>query len=286
MPELPEVETVVRSLRPRLTGQRIQSARISGQRMRRSGPTRWVKSIGGQMVREVRRRGKWIIIELDDGHLLVHLGMTGQLRVVPVKEPVAPHTHVTLRLGRKHELRFRDERRFGSVAHFANAAALQAFLDDKLGPEPFELEPTAWRNALQRTRRAIKAVLLDQAVVAGVGNIYADESLHRARIHPATPAQNLAPRMMNALRLALSEVLTVAIECRGSSIRNYLDGNGACGGYQEEFRVYQRYGEPCGRCGAMIERIRLAGRSTHFCPCCQRMPASRHRLVTNPARQR
>jgi formamidopyrimidine-DNA glycosylase len=273
VPELPEVETVVRDLRSLLVGRRIASVEASDQPLRKSWSAEWGPLLSGRQIQELHRRGKWIDIALDrDLHLVFHLGMTGQLVVKSAKEPREPHTHLVFALDRgSTQLRFRDIRRFGSGTLFQSPAEVRQFFEEAgLGPEPFELDPTYWRERLGSTERSLKAVLLDQRVVAGVGNIYADETLFSARLHPARLGKDLTPAEADRLRRAIAEVLTEAIEKRGSSIRNYVGGSGLQGEYQNEFRVYGRTGEPCPRCGTLIESIRLAGRATHFCPSCQK----------------
>jgi formamidopyrimidine-DNA glycosylase len=228
-------------------------------------------------VAEIRRRGKWIVIVLDqEYHLVIHLGMTGQLRVHPAHEPLANHTHVVLDLDRgRQQLRFRDVRRFGSATLIPGRARLDDFFEEaQLGPEPFGLDRQYWRQRLAGTRRCLKAVLLDQRVLAGVGNIYADEALFEARLHPACIGRALNRANADRLRRAIVTVLQRAIEKRGSSIRDYRDGSGFRGRYQDEFRVYGRPGKPCVRCRQTIECIRLAGRATHFCPRCQTIPSA------------
>jgi formamidopyrimidine-DNA glycosylase len=256
-------------VRPSLLGRTVRGVSTSGLKLRRDRPAGWADALVGRRFTSLSRRGKWIVAGLDAGALLIHLGMTGQLRVVDPAEAVAPHTHCRFALDDGRELRFRDERRFGSVDHFADPDALTRFLDARLGPEPFDLDPIAWRSALKRTRRCIKAALLDQAVVAGVGNIYADESLFVARVPPTARACRLTAAQAERLRVAIAEVLRRAVETNGSSIRNYLDGAGERGSYQHEFRVYGRTGEPCRDCGGPIRRRVIAGRSTHDCPRCQ-----------------
>ena len=272
VPELPEVETVVRDLRPHLTGRRFDAARASKKALRKPWRPAWNAQLVGRIVEAVRRRGKWIVLDLNDGaHLVVHLGMTGQFRVFAVGEPIADHTHLVFRLDDGRELRFRDIRRFGSATLFAARSDLDAFFAaTKLGPEPFDLAAAPWREALTRTDRCLKAVLLDQGVVAGVGNIYADESLFEAKLHPARPASGLSAAEAERLRKAVVVVLNRAIEKRGTSIRTYVGGTGLKGAYQEEFRAYGRTGSPCRRCRTTIVRVRLAGRSTHYCPRCQK----------------
>jgi formamidopyrimidine-DNA glycosylase len=179
--------------------------------------------------------------------------------------------HLVLVLHDGRELRFRDVRRFGSAALFPDSEALERFFAKAgLGPEPFTVDPAYWRQRLGATRRCLKAVLLDQRVVAGVGNIYADESLFEAQLHPARRACEVSSREARRLGQAVAVVLARAIDCRGSSIRDYVGGSGQKGRYQDEFRVYGRPGAPCPRCRRPIERIRLAGRSTHYCPRCQK----------------
>jgi formamidopyrimidine-DNA glycosylase len=271
MPELPEVETVVRDLRPHLVGRRIQRLRASKLALRRPWQPRWRRQVLERTIRSIERRGKWILIDLDGPWLLVHLGMTGQFTVVPTGTQREDHTHLIFTLADAGlELRFRDVRRFGSATLFPDRQSLDGFFaQTRLGPEPWALAPAYWQERLRKARRCLKAVLLDQTVVAGVGNIYADESLFQARLHPALQACDLKPRRCEALRRAVIAVLERAIGLRGASIRDYIGGSGLKGGFQEEFCVYGRGGAACPRCRTPIEVIRLAGRSTHFCPKCQ-----------------
>ena len=270
MPELPEVETVVRDLRPLLIGRSFAKIVVSRKALRRKWSRSWHAQLLGQRVEEIERRGKWIRIDLGDPWLLVHLGMTGQFTVVG-KSPRETHTHFVFMLDDGNELRFRDVRRFGSVSYYPNRAELDAFfVQSALGPEPFDLDPAYWRHRLKSAKRNLKAILLDQTTVAGVGNIYADESLFEARLHPTILGQRITAEQAERLRHAIVAVLTRAIEQRGSSIRDYIGGSGLKGKMQDEFCVYGRTGEPCLRCRSAIEKITLAGRSTHFCPRCQR----------------
>jgi formamidopyrimidine-DNA glycosylase len=226
----------------------------------------------GRRIESVSRRGKWIVIHLEEErYFVVHLGMTGQLTVVSSERPRADHTHLWLDLDeRSAQLRFRDVRRFGSASLFANRATLEEFFRrSSLGPEPFDIDRFYWREKVAQTRRCLKAVLLDQQVVAGVGNIYADESLFAAMLSPSQLGRQTAAREADRLRMAVVKVLRRAIDHRGSSIRDYIGGSEAKGRFQNEFCVYGRAGQPCVRCRAIIQRIRLAGRSTHFCPRCQ-----------------
>jgi formamidopyrimidine-DNA glycosylase len=265
MPELPEVETVVRDLRPLLVGRRLGAAVVGGK-LRRP----WSGDVSGAVVQALRRRGKWIVAELEpEGRLVVHLGMTGQLTVVGGGEAVADHVHVRFPLDDGRELRFRDVRRFGSVELFPDEAAVTAFLGERLGPEPDELEAEAFAAAVRGSKRPVKATLLDQTVVAGVGNIYADEALHRAGLHPERRGPTLTPAECERLRLAVAEVIAFAIEHRGSSIRDYIGGSGLRGEFQHEHRAYGRGGQPCLTCETAIRVVRVGGRSSHFCPQCQ-----------------
>jgi formamidopyrimidine-DNA glycosylase len=283
VPELPEVETVVRDLRPLLVGRRFVTVRrASKHTLRRPWDRTWARLLTGRTVDAITRCGKWIVLHLDDGSfLVVHLGMTGQLTVAGSDTPLPDHLHLLFDLDDGvHQLRYRDVRRFGSVTRFAGQNELDAFFaENGLGPEPFDLDARAWRRSLAGTRRAIKAVLLDQGVVAGVGNIYADEALFVARLHPARRGCDLTAAEADRLRQAVAKVLTTAIEKRGSTIRNYVGGSGLAGGYQDEFLVYGRKGECCPRCGTAIAHLRLAGRSAHYCPNCQPKPRARRRTA-------
>jgi formamidopyrimidine-DNA glycosylase len=272
VPELPEVETVVRDLRPLLVGRRIRRVEAGPQQLRQPWDAAWGPLLVGRTVTAIRRRGKWIVLDLDNhAGLVVHLGMTGQFTVERSATPRADHTHLVFALdGTGDHLRFRDIRRFGSARFFADAADIDRLLDAQLGPEPWDLPTARWRDSLRNTRRCLKAVLLDQRVVAGVGNIYADESLFVAKLPPTQTGADTTPAQAERLRQAVVAVLEKAIEYRGSTIRNYVGGSGRKGGYQEEFRVYGRTGEPCVRCRRPIEVMRLAGRSTHYCPKCQK----------------
>jgi len=279
VPELPEVETIVRELRPQLVDRRISAVRMSRQRLRKQWQKSWERQLIHHRVAAIRRRGKWILLDLDpDLHLVIHLGMTGQLTIRPAQELLRTHTHLVFSLDGGHsELRFRDTRRFGSATLFASGAELERFFEEvELGPEPFHLNAKYWQQRLAATRRCLKAVLLDQRVVAGVGNIYADESLFQARLHPARLGNEVSATEAMRLRRALIRVLNRAILQRGSSIRDYVGGSGQRGQYQEEFRVYQRAGQPCPRCRKPIACIRLAGRATHFCARCQPLSDSKN----------
>jgi formamidopyrimidine-DNA glycosylase len=270
MPELPEVETVVRDLRLRAVGRTVTAVRVGAKALRTPWDAAWGPGVVGRRIDGLRRRGKWIVVELTGPRLVIHLGMTGQFTAVAATEPEPDHLHLVFALDDGTELRFRDVRRFGSVTRYPDEPAVEAFFATAdLGPEPFGLDAAAFREALRGSARCLKAILLDQTVVAGVGNIYADEACSHAGIHPARPGTSLTPTECDRLREAIEHVLTTAIAARGSTIRDYVGGSGLAGGYQLAHRVYGRTGEPCRTCGRAIECVRLAGRSSHFCPRCQ-----------------
>jgi formamidopyrimidine-DNA glycosylase len=273
VPELPEVETVVRDIRPALVSRTISSVRRSKLALRSAWSAQWKKVLLGQRIVEVRRHGKWIFMPLANGRIVViHLGMTGQLTVVPEASPVADHTHFVLGLeDTGMQLRFRDTRRFGMVALLDPYGTIGEYLEKLgLGPEPFHVNADYWCGQLGKTRRSLKAILLDQRVVAGVGNIYADESCFAAKLHPGRTGISLTTGEVRRLAEAVPSVLHRAIDKRGSTIRDYVGGSGLRGGFQDEFCVYGRTGLPCVRCGKSILHLRLAGRATHYCPRCQK----------------
>jgi len=263
VPELPEVETVVRSIAP-LVGRRIVSAEFRAARILRGGdPERMAARLAGCRIAAIRRYGKFILVTLSGGgYLLLHLGMTGRLLLgsAPGK-----HTHAIFTLDRG-VLQFDDSRQFGAIEVHEEFPARVA----RLGPEPLEIAARDFARALRRRRTRVKALLLDQTFVRGVGNIYADEALFRAGIHPMAITARL--RQDRALRLhrALAEVLTEAIAAGGSSISDYVDAEGRRGFFQVSHRVYQRTGEACVNCGAAVRRVVVAQRSSHFCPRCQK----------------
>jgi len=268
MPELPEVQTVVTTLRPRVLGRTIGRVVSLRQDIVTPAGVDLAARLAGRTVRSVERRGKRIVFTLDDANrFYIHLGMTGQVTVVNPQTPPPPHTHLELDLGTER-LRFRDPRRFGGVWWLGQQSA-----DAGMGPEPLDLRPAELHRRLAKTTRAVKNALLDQRLVAGLGNIYVDEALHAAHIHPLTPADQLSADAVGRLSRAIKATLRRAIRHRGSTLRDYLDADGAAGGFQRLHRVYDRAGHPCHRCNTPIERFVLGGRSTHFCPNCQ--PADR-----------
>ncbi|HUZ86400.1 MAG TPA: bifunctional DNA-formamidopyrimidine glycosylase/DNA-(apurinic or apyrimidinic site) lyase [Candidatus Baltobacterales bacterium] len=274
MPELPEVETIVVDLRPHLAGRTIIRCELLFPTIvRHPEPEAFIDSIAGARIESVGRRGKFILMGLGgDLLLVVHLGMTGQLRLVDAGYPVEKHTHAIFTLDDGRHLRYRDPRRFGRLLLGTEEALLHSKTMPRLGPEP--IDPGFAADELYRRlrgrRTSLKAVLLDQASIAGVGNIYADESLHRARLRPDRQAGSLSRKSAHRLHDSLRESLQVAIENRGSSVDTYRDAWGELGGQQEKLLVYGRAGEPCFTCGRPLSMIRLAGRTTVFCRRCQR----------------
>jgi formamidopyrimidine-DNA glycosylase len=274
MPELPEVETIVRGLAPRLRGRRVDGVWWSGQGLHlgRKVDLRGLRAVAvGRAVERVRRRGKYILLDVaggDDEGVIVHLGMTGRLRVQSVAAERAPHTHVVFALAGGDELRFVDPRRFGWVTPgrpIARDPAIAA-----LGPDPLsDLDAAALAQGLAEARTPIKAFLLDQRRIAGLGNIYVAEALFRVGAHPATPARRLArraPELLAAVRAALEG----GIARRGTTLRDYVDAEGLSGDNASALLVYGRAGQPCLRCGSTIRRRVDGGRATFFCPRCQR----------------
>ncbi|TME40872.1 MAG: bifunctional DNA-formamidopyrimidine glycosylase/DNA-(apurinic or apyrimidinic site) lyase [Chloroflexi bacterium] len=273
VPELPEVETIVADLRPHLVGRTITRCELAFPTIvRHPEPEEFIDAVVGMRIESVGRRGKYILIRFDNNVLLVvHLGMTGQLRLVDAVSPLAKHTHAVFFLENNMQLRYRDTRRFGRLLLGTQEALLSSKKMPQLGPEPIDPEFAAEElyRRLRKRRTALKAVLLDQGAIAGVGNIYADESLHRARLRPDRIARTVSKRSAVRLHESLRESLLVAIANRGSSVDTYRDAWGEIGGQQEKLLVYGRAGEPCFTCGRPLSSIRIAGRTTVFCRTCQ-----------------
>lgn len=292
MPELPEVETIVRDLRPQLTGRRIESlqltrdAAIRARLVRYPSATKFVRRLRGRTITSVERRGKYIVMPLnmapagtfgangalDSDRMIVHLGMTGHLRVWEPEETPVKHTHFRALLDSGLELRYDDPRQFGRlvVGTMGELIAARAF-PRRLGPEPIhgDLTEAEFERLVKARRRPVKSALLDQSFLAGVGNIYADEACFRAGIRPSRWTHRLTVRERRALYEAIQYVLENSIAARGSSIINYVDGFGLRGSNQEKLLVYGRSGEPCLICGTPLLRTRLAGRGTVYCRKCQ-----------------
>jgi len=283
MPELPEVETVARGLRQAVLGRRILSVTL-GKTDFIDDPVALEEHLPGRRIEAVERYGKFMLLRLSaeaatDGNggvaakrasLLVHLGMTGQMAPSPAGKPPEKHMHVCMLLDDGRELRYIDARRFGRIAYLTEAPLAKELT--RFGADPLEISKEEFSKRIRERRARIKALLLDQGVLRGVGNIYADESLWRAKIHPARIGAKLSRKQAETLWRALQEILQKAIVMRGSSISDFLDAEGEPGEYQRRHRAYGREGKGCNRCKATIRRGIVAGRSSYFCPYCQLAP--------------
>lgn len=270
MPELPEVETVVRGLRSLLIGRSIVGVSVGWPRtVARPAVDQFSEKIVRRSIVSIGRRGKYVVIRLDWGYLLVHLKMSGQLLVVPAGELADKHVHLLLDLDNGLQLRFRDVRKFGRVYFVEDPSEITA----SLGPEPLSEDFTLaeFRRLLASRRGRLKSLLLNQHFLAGLGNIYADEALYASRLHPLRRADSLTPEEQMRLYDAIRTVLGRAVESRGTTLSDggYMDARGEMGAYQEQIAVYGRGGEPCLRCQTSIQRMAIGGRSAHFCPRCQ-----------------
>jgi formamidopyrimidine-DNA glycosylase len=279
MPELPEVETIRRALAPRVEGRRLAAVDILDARWSRPRPPDdLAAALTGRRVERLGRRGKYLLWELEDEVTLIqHLRMTGTLLFDPAEEPA--HVRVRIGLDDGHALRYTDPRRFGTGELALGQPALQAFLDARLGLEPFDARctPDHLRREARGRTAPIKAFLLDQRRIAGVGNIYADEALFRAGIHPLRPAGALRPVQWEALHAGVVSALRAGIDARGASIDDFRDPDGARGTFQDTFLVHRRAGEPCPRCGGPVRKLVAAGRGTYVCERCQPRPRLRVR---------
>ncbi len=273
MPELPEVETIRRSLSARLLARRIERFEAAlPKAVKGIAPEEASARLAGQIIGGLSRRGKYLLLELANGdQLAFHLRMTGQLLLQEAGAERDPHTRLVFALDGREELRYVDQRKFGGFHYLAGGGDLPAGLAD-LGPEPLGAKFTQeyLANCLARRRIPIKGALLDQKMIAGIGNIYADEILHRAGIAPHRRADSLTPQELGALYASIRATLADGIAHRGTTRRNYVDGDGRPGGYQEKLAVYGRAGRPCPQCGAAVDRVRLCGRGTYYCPECQK----------------
>lgn len=273
MPELPEVETVARGLAKKLTGAAIEKAEVYLDKIVRPDPKSFARNVGGAVITGVGRRGKVILVELDRGLIAVHLKMTGGFVFVPAGQPPARHSHVRLVLrdpaGKVFETHYSDMRQFGWLHYLDPADLDQAEFFSQLGPDALAVGQKEFVGRLAGRRGRLKPLLLNQSFVAGLGNIYADEALHRAGLHPLCPAESLTDEGRRRLHKAVRQVLREAVKLGGSSIANFKDAEGKLGYFQTKHRVYGRSGQPCPACGCRIERIVLGGRAACFCPACQ-----------------
>jgi len=296
MPELPEVETVARGLQRAVVGRRILTVTL-GKTDFIDDPAALERHLPGRRIEAVERYGKFMLLRLSEASgadpenreaapasLMVHLGMTGNLAPYAPEQPAAKHTHVWMRLDDGRELRYTDPRRFGRMAYLSGetlAAHLTPF-----GAEPLQVSEEEFAERIRSRNARIKALLLDQTVLRGVGNIYADESLWRAKIHPAQRGTKLSEAQTRVLRRMLQQVLEKAIASRGSSISDFLDADGEPGEYQQHHRAYGREGKPCYRCRTAIRRTIVAGRSSFSCPKCQPAPRVRKHTAKRVTRSR
>lgn len=279
MPELPEVETVAQGLRERALGRRIAEVEVRHPGVIIGSPDDFAERLSGRTIAAVRRKGKVLVLALDSANgrerefLMIRLGMTGQVTVQPRQTPLESHTHVVMALddGRE-ELRFRDARRFGNL-RILTGGEMEKILT-ALGPDAREITEEQFLRALRGRYGAIKSWLMDQQMLAGLGNIYADEALFEARIHPLAQPGRVSPEAAHRLFRAVRKVLDRAVNLQGTSFRDFVDIEGRPGNFALRLKVYQRDCEPCRRCRTPIRRMVIAGRSSHFCPRCQ--PRPRH----------
>ena len=308
MPELPEVETVLRGLKARVLGRRLAAVEVRNSQVIQGDPEGFAAGVAGRRIAALHRKGKALAIELgsrngdavsehreagnrrtgkrgarnqEERFLVVRLGMTGQLVVVPREASLQPHTHVRLLLeGGAEELRYQDVRRFGRL-RYSTREELEAIFA-RLGPDAPEISEQEFLRAFEGRRGSIKGWLLNQGILSGLGNIYADEALFEARIHPLAQPGRLTSKAARRLHRAVKKILKHAVKLQGTSFRDYIDIEGRPGNFLPRLRVYQRTGKPCRRCATPIRRIVIAGRSSHFCPKCQ--PHPRHAAA--PSRRR
>ena len=271
MPELPEVETTRRGVEPHVVGRRIRDVVVRNPNLRWPVPQDLSRRLRGEEVRSVRRRGKYLLFDVADGHLLVHLGMSGRLTIVPEALPPRKHDHVDVRFEGAKMLRLTDPRRFGAMLWLPGVAEDHALLKD-LGLEP--LDSTFTGKALHERARgrkvAVKLFLMNSHVVTGVGNIYASEALFRAGVHPLRPAGKISRERWTRIAAAVRATLKRAVAKGGTTLRNFASVDGAPGYFLAECAVYGRDGKPCPKCGTAIKAIRQGQRSTFYCPKCQR----------------
>lgn len=269
MPELPEVETIVRALRagngaPPLPGQRVMQVTVGWPRhIAEPSLSVFRKRMRGREIQEINRRGKYLVFTLDKGTLLVHLRMSGDLMMAHSNSPRGPYDHTVFHLQNKWELRFSDARKFGRVHLVRDPNTVLG----KLGPEPLaeSFTPRRFEAMIKKRKRQVKPLLLDQTFLAGLGNIYTDEALHRAKLHPLRRSDSLNREDIHALWFGIREALQMGIQTNGASIDWVYRG----GSFQNHFLVYKRAGEPCVHCKTPIQRTVVAQRGTHFCPSCQ-----------------
>jgi formamidopyrimidine-DNA glycosylase len=279
MPELPEVETIARTLEPAVRSRVIAGIELLYRPLLRRGGRKGLEGLKGRRVLGVRRRGKMLLIACESGRTLVfHLKMTGQFSFAGATEPPDKHTRLVMRFeDGKNELRFRDVRKFGFLLCLEGDPMAACTELACLGPEPLDVGLADFAALIARRKGRIKSLLLDQTVIAGIGNIYADEMLFDSRIHPETSASSLGKKAIERLYDSMKKILALAIAEKGSTLQDYRDAEGKAGNFQFFHKVYDRKGEPCVTCGMPVRMTRIGGRSSHFCPRCQRKRAKRKR---------
>lgn len=283
MPELPEVETVLRGLRNRALGRRIIGVEVLHSGIIAGDADDFISRVNGRTFAAIQRKGKVLAAELagaknsEPVYLILRLGMTGQVTIPPLETPLESHTHVRMAFeGGREELRFRDVRRFGSMRCCTREEFETLF--KSLGPDAQQASEEEFLRAMRGRRGAIKSWLLNQQGVSGLGNIYADEALFEAGIHPLAQPGHVSAESACRLYRAVQKVLKRAVNLQGTTFRDYIDIEGRPGNYLQRLRVYQKTGESCPRCGTPIRRVVIAGRSSHFCPHCQRRPRHTARM--------
>lgn len=271
MPELPEVETTARGIRPLLCGKRVERVVVRRRKLRWPIPSRLARVLPGQRIRAVDRRGKYLLFQAETGTMLIHLGMSGHLRVVPSDNPPGPHDRLDLRIAGGRCLRLTDPRCFGCVL-WTEAAVNEHPLLAHLGPEPFDPKFSGHYlfKISRRRRTSIKNLIMDGRMVVGIGNIYANESLHWGGIHPGRASGRISRQRYDRLADSVRHVLTQAIEAGGTTLQDYVSASGKPGYFSMSLQVYNRAGQPCPRCRRSIRKSVLGGRATYYCPGCQR----------------
>ena len=268
MPELPEVETIVNGLQKQIVGKKIVRVRIILPKIVRGDAEDFITLVSGTTIQKVCRRGKMLVVDLAEGKsILIHLKLSGQLVFSSSDAPVIKHTHLILELSDGYQLRYLDVRQFGYLC-LTDASMVQELTPS--GADPLEISGDEFKGLIQSRKTRLKSLLLDQSFLAGIGNIYADEILHKVGIHPLQHSHTLNEIQITRLYQAMQEILRQAIEQRGSSISDYVDSSGQKGDYQRYHQVYQRQGQPCLTCHEKIVRVKIGGRSSHFCPNCQK----------------
>ncbi len=272
MPELPEVQTIVDALKKSIVGKKIKSINIDSSRVFSQNKASLKKGLKGRKIISIKRRGKFIIIEMSRNRsLLIHLGMTGGIFFSTENQLPEKHDHLIIKFTDRTQITYHDPRKFGKVKSVSSLEIDKNPEIAKLGPEPLKISENEFVNLLKKRKGRIKTTLLNQKVLAGLGNIYSDEALFDARIYPLTKADRLKEKMLSKLHLSIQKILKKAIRAGGSSVDDYLNIDGEKGFFQFHHKVYGREGKPCKRCKAKIKRIRISQRSSFFCPSCQKL---------------